>query len=146
MWELNHKEGWVPKNWYFWILVLEKMDSKEIKPVNSKGNPKPWMLIVRTEAKAKAPILRPFDVKSWFIGKDLDAGKDWRQEEKRVTEDEMVEWHHWLNGHEFEQTWGDGEGLGNLVSCRSWGHKESDTTEWLNNSSCALVILGSMSK
>ena len=145
MWELNHKEGWAPKNWYFGIVVLEKMDSKENKPVNPRGNPKPWILIARTEPKAKAPILWLLDVKSPFIGKDPDAGKDWRQEEKVTREDEMVGWHHWLNGHDFEKTQGDGEGLGSLVSYSSWGHKESDTTEWLNNS-CALIILGSMSK
>ena len=107
MWELDHKEGWVPNNWCFWIVVLEKtreslLDYKEIKPVNPKGN-QPWIFIGRTDAKAEAPILWPPDVKSWLIGKDPDAGKDWRQK-KKMKEDEMVGWHHWLNGHEFEQT------------------------------------------
>ena len=93
MWELDHKEGWVPKNWCFWNDVLEKtlespLDSKEIKWVSPKGN-QPWIFVGRTDAKAEAPILWPPDVKSWFIGKDPDAGKDWRQEEKGVTEDEM---------------------------------------------------------
>ena len=94
------------------------MDCKEIKPVNSKGN-QPWTFIGRTDAKAEAPILRPPDVKSWLIGKDPDAGKDRRQEEKVTIEDEMVGWHHWLNEHEFEQTLGDGEGQG----CNPYGHR-----------------------
>ena len=133
MWEFNHKEGWVLKNWCFWIVVLEKtlespLDSKEIKPVNPKGN-KPWITIGRIDAEAEAPIVRPPDVKNWLTGKDPDDGKDWRQEEKRETEDEMVGWHHWLNGHEFEQTLGHSKGQGSLA----WGHKESDTTEPLNN-------------
>ena len=118
----------------FWIVVLEKtlespLDSKEIKPVNPKGN-QPWIFIGRTDAEA--PILWPFDVKSQLIGKEPDDGKDWRQEEKRTTEDEMVGWHHQLNGHEFEQALGVGDGQGSLECCSPWGHKESDTTEWLN--------------
>ena len=108
MWELDHKEGWALKNWCFWTVVLEKtlhspLDSKEIKLVNHKGN-EPWIFIGRTDAEAEAPILWPPDVKSWLIGKDLDAGKDWEQKEKRATEDEMVGWHRRLDGHEFEQT------------------------------------------
>ena len=95
----------------------------------------PWIFIGRTHADAEAPILWPPDAKSWLIGKDPDAGKDWRQEEKGVTEDEMVGWHHWLNGHEFEQTLGDSEGWGSLVCCSPRSHKEWDTTEWLNNNS-----------
>ena len=107
MWELYHKEDWALKYWYFWVVVLEKtlgipLDSKEIKPVNPKGN-QPWVFIESTDAEA--PILWPPDVKSWFSWKDPDAGKDWRQEEKETTDDEMVGWHHWLNGHEFEQAW-----------------------------------------
>ena len=118
MWELDCEEGWVPKNWCFQIVVLEKtldspLDSKKIKPVNPKGN-QPWIFIERTDAEA--PILWSPDVKSQLIGKDPDVGKDWRQEEKGVTKDEMVEWHHRLNGHEFEQTPGDREGQGSLVS------------------------------
>ena len=137
MWELGNKKGWVTKNWCLWTVVLEKtlespLDSKEIKPVNPKGI-QPWIFIGRTDAEAEALILWPPNAKSRLTGKDLDAGKDWRQEEKGMTEDEMVEWHHWLSGHEFEQTLGDGEGQGGLACCSSWGHKESDTTEWLNN-------------
>ena len=137
MWKLDDKESWAPKNWCFRIVVLEKtleslLDSKEIKPVNPKGN-KLWMFIGRTDAEAEAPILWPPDVKSQFTGKDPDAEKDWRQEGKWVTEDEMVGWHHQLNRYEFEQTSGDVEGQGSLVCCSPWGHKESDTTEWLNN-------------
>ena len=101
----NHREGWVPKNWCFWFVALEKtlespLDSKEIKPVNPKRN-QPWIFIGRTDAEAEAPILWLPDAKSQLIWKDPDAGKDWGQEEKRMTENEMVEWHHWLNRHEF---------------------------------------------
>ena len=97
-----------------------------------KGN-QYWIFIGKTDAEAEAPIFWPPDVKSQLIGKDPDAGKDWRQEEKGITEDEMVGWHHQLNGHEFEQALGDGEGQGGLAC--PWGRKESDTTEWLNNNS-----------
>ena len=111
MWDLDSKKGWVLKNWRFLTVVLEKtlespLDSKEIKPVNPKGN-QPWIFIKRTDAEA--PILWPPDAKSWFIRKDPDAGKDWGQEQKGTTEDEMVGWHHRLDGHEFEQTLGDGK-------------------------------------
>ena len=102
------------------------LDCKEIKQVNPKGN-QPWKFIRRTDAEAEAPILWP-DAKSQLIGKDPDAGKDWKQEVKRVTEGEMFGWHHWLNGHEFEQTLGDSEGQGSLACCSPWGHKELDTT------------------
>ena len=137
MWELDHKEGWSLKNWCFWTVVLEKalespLDCKEMQPVHPKGN-QPWTFIGRTDAEAEAPILWPSDVKSRFIWKDPDAGKDWRQEEKGTTEDEMVGWHHRLNGHEFEQTPGDCEGQGRPAFCSPWGHEESDTSEWLNN-------------
>ena len=129
------KKGWVPKNWCLQTVVLEKtlespLDSKEIRPVNPKGN-QPWIFIGRTDAEA--PILWPPDSKSWLSGKDPDAGKDWRWEEKGMTEDEMVGWHHLLNRHEFEQASGDGDGQGNLVCCSPRGRKESDTTERLNN-------------
>ena len=132
MWELDHKEDWVLENWCFRIVVLEKtlespLDCKEIQPVNPQGN-QPWIVIGRTGAEAEAPILWPPDVKSWLTGKDPDTGKDWGQEEKGVTEDEMVGWHHQLNGHEFEQTLGDSERQENLACCSSWGHKELDTT------------------
>ena len=105
-WELDHKESWAPKNWCFWTVVLEKtlespMDSKEIKPLNPKGN-QSWILIGRTDAKDEAPTLWPPDVKNGLIGKDPDAGKDWRQEEKEMTEDEMGGWYQWLDVHEFE--------------------------------------------
>ena len=106
MWELDHEESWVPKNGCFLTVVLEKtlespLDSKDIKPVNPKGN-QSWIFIGRTDAEAEAPIVWPPDAKSWLIWKDPDAEKDWRQEEKGTTEDEMVGWHHRLNGHEFE--------------------------------------------
>ena len=135
MWDLDHKEGRAPKNWCFPTVVLEKtfespLDSKEIKPVNLKGN-QHWILIGRTDAEAL--ILWSPDVKRRLIGKDPDAGKDWRQEEKGTTEDEMVEWHHWFNGHELGQTLGDGEGQGTLVCCSLWGLKKSETTWLLNN-------------
>ena len=135
----DHKEGWAPKNWCFWIVLLEKtlqspLDSKEIKPVNPKGN-QPWIFIGRTDAEAEAPILWPSDVKSWLIRKAPDTGKDWRQEEKGMTEDEMVVWNHWLNGHEFEQTPGDSEGREAWRATvhgvtKSWTQL-SDWTEWL---------------
>ena len=106
MWELDYKESWAPKNWCFWTVVLEKtlespLISKEIQPVHPKGN-QSWIFIGRTDAEAEIPILWSPDAKNWLIGKDPDAGKDWRQEEKGTTEDEMTAWHHWLNGHEFE--------------------------------------------
>ena len=128
MWELDHKEGWALKSWCFQTVVLEKtlenpLDSKEIKSVNPKGN-QPWIFIGRTDAEV--PILWPSDAKRWLIGKDSDAGKDWGQEEKGVTVDEMVRWHHWLNGHEFEQALGDSEGQGSLACCSPWGCKESN--------------------
>ena len=135
MWNLDHNERWVLKNWYFWTAVLEKtfdspLDFKEIKPVKHKEN-HPSIVIGRTDAEAEDSILWPTDVKNWLIGKDPDAGKDWRQEEKGMTEDEMVGWHHWLDGHELEQAPGVGDGEGGLVCCSPWGHKESDMTEWL---------------
>ena len=128
MWELEHKEGWALKNWCFWTVVLEKtlespLDCKEIQPVNPKGN-QFWIFIARTETEA--PVLWLPDVKSRLIGKDPNAEKDWRQEEKGTTEDKMIGWHHWLNGHEFEQTAGDSEEQGSLACCSPWGLKESD--------------------
>ena len=114
IWELDHKESWVPKNWCFWTMVLENtlespLDCKEIQPVNPKGN-QSWIFIGRTDAQTKAPILWPPDAKSWLFWKDPDAGKDWGQEEKGTTEDEMVGWHHQPNGYEFEQARGVGNG------------------------------------
>ena len=106
MWELDYKESWAQKNWCFWTVVLEKtlespLDSKEIQPLHPKGN-QSWIFIGRTDAEPETSILWPPDVKNLLIGKDPDAGKDWRREEKRTTEDEVVGWHHWLDGHEFE--------------------------------------------
>ena len=134
-WELDCKESWVPKNWYFWTMVLEKtlespLDFKEIKPVNLKGN-RSWIFIGRTDAEAETPILGPPDTKNWLLGKDPDAGKDWRQEEKGMTEDEMVGWDHRLNEHEFEQALVVSDGQGSLGYCSPWGCK-SDMTERLN--------------
>ena len=116
-----------------WTVVLEKtlespLDCKEIQPVHPKGN-QSWIFVGRTDAEADAPILLSPDAKNWLIGKDLDAGKDWKQEEKGMTEDEMFGWHHQLDGHEFEQAPGVGDGQGSLVCCSPWGHKESDTTD-----------------
>ena len=128
MWELDYKESWARKNWCFWTVVLKILESlldcKEIKPVHPKGN-QCWIFIGRTDAEAETPIIWSLDVKNWLIGKDPDAGKDWRREEKGITEDEMVGWHHQLNGHEFEQALEDGEGQGSLVCCshgvaKSW--------------------------
>ena len=130
MWEVVHT-GWKLKNWGSRTVVLDKtpegpLDRKEITPVNLKGN-QPWIFIGRADNEAETPILCPPDAKSWLIGKDPDAGKDWGQE-KGLTEDEIVDWHHRLNGHEFERTPGDGEGQGSLTCCSPWGCKESDTT------------------
>ena len=128
----------------FWIMVLEKtlespMDSKEITPINPKGN-QSWIFIERTDAEAEASILWAPDAKNWLVGKDPDAGKDWGQEEKGSTEAEMVGWHHQLNGHEFEQILGDSEGQGSLACYSPWGHKESDPTEWRNNNNCLVCF------
>ena len=137
MWELDHKEGWALNNWWFWSLVLEKtlespLDCKQIKLFNPKGN-QSWIFIGRTDAES--PILGPPDVNSRLFRKDPDAGKDWRQEKKEKTEDEMVGWHHWFKGHEFEQALGDGGGQGSLTCCSPWGHKEwlSDWTTTTTN-------------
>ena len=136
MWELDYKESWVQKNWHFWIVVLEKtlespLDHKEIQPVHPKGD-QSWVFICRTDVEAETPILWSPDVKNWLTGKEPDAGKDWGHEEKGTTEDEMVGWHHWLNGHGFGWTLGVGDGQGVLVCCSSWGFRESDMTERLN--------------
>ena len=134
MWQLHHKESWAPKNRCFWTVVLEKtlespLDCKEIKPVNPKGN-QSWIFIGRTDAEA--PILWPPHAKNWLIEKDPSSGKDWRQEQKGKTEDEMVGWHHRLDGHEFEQALGVGDGQEGSVYCSPWSRKESDMTEQLN--------------
>ena len=135
MWELDCEEGWALKNWCFWTVVLEKtlespLDCEEIQPVHSKGD-QPWDFFGRNDTKAEAPVLWPPHAKSWLIGKDSDAGRDWGQEEKGTTEDETAGWHHWLDGCESEWTPGVGDGQGSLVCCDSWGRKESDTTERL---------------
>ena len=123
MWELDHNEGWVWKNWSFRAVVLQKtlpspLTSKEIKAVSPKGN-QPWIFTGRTDAAAEISLLWPPDVKSWFSWKNLNAVKDWEWKEKGVTKDEMVGWHHWVNGHEFEQTPGDSEGQVSLA-CIHW--------------------------
>ena len=140
--ELEHKAGWPLKSWPLWTVVLES--PLGCKGRNPKGN-QSWIFTRKTDAEAEAPILGPPDVKIWFVAKDLAAGKDWRQEEKGMTEDEMVGWHHWVNGHEFEQALGDSEGQEGLsaagLCCSSLGHKESDQTERLNNNNTSEKFL-----
>ena len=136
MWELDCEESWELKNWCFCTVVLEKtlespLDCKEIQSVHSKED-QPWVFFERNDAKAETPILWPPHAKSWLIGKDSDAGRDWGQEKKGTREDEMAGWHHRLDGHEFGWTPGVGDGQGGLACCDSWGCKESDTTERLN--------------
>ena len=136
MWELDYKESWASKNWCCWAVGLEKtlsspLDCREIQPVRPKGD-QCWVFIGRTDVEAEIPIIWPPDAKSLLIGKDPDAGRDWGQEEKGTTEDEMVGWHHRLNEHEFGWTSGVVDGQGCVVCCSSWGRKESDTTERLN--------------
>ena len=130
-WTIKQPEHWRIDTFELWCwrrLLRILWTARRSKPVNPKGK-QPWIFIRRTDAEV--PILWPTDAKNWLIGKDPDDGKDWRQEEKGMgmTEDEMVGWHHWLNGHEFKQTLGDDEGQGSLVCCRPWGRKESDVTE-----------------
>ena len=136
MWELDYKESWIPKIWCFWTVVLEKtlespLDCKEIQPIHPKGN-QSWIFTGRTDVEAETPILWPPDVKNWLTGKDPDAGKDWRSEEKGTTEDEMVGCHHWLSGRESGETLGAGDGQRGLACCSPWGCKKSDMTERLN--------------
>ena len=131
----NTKKAECQKNWCFWIVVLEKtlespLDCKEIQPAHPKGD-QSWVFVGRADAEAETTIVWPPHVKNWLIGKDFDAGKNWRQE-KGTTEDEIVGWHHGLDGHESEWTPGVGDGQGGLACCDSWGRKESDTTERLN--------------
>jgi len=133
---LDCEESWALKNWCFWTVVLEKtlespLDCKEIQPAHSKGD-QPWVFFGRNDAKAETPVLWPPHAKSWLIWKDPDAGRDWGQEEKGSTEDEMAGWYHRLDRREFGWIPGVGDGPGGLVCCSSWGHKESDTTERLN--------------
>ena len=142
MWELDCEESWAPKNWCFWTVVLEKtleslLDCKAIHPVHPKGD-QPWVFFGRNNAKAETPVLWPPHEKSWLTGKDSDAGRDWGQEEKGMTEDEMAGWHHRLNGREFGWTPGVGEGHGGLACCNSMGSQrvghdwatELNWTEW----------------
>ena len=136
IWKLDYKEVWALKNWCFWTVMLEKtlespLDCKEIQLVHSKGD-QSWIFIGRTDVEAETLILWPPDAKNWLLGKDPDAGKDWRREEKGTTEDEMAGWHHRLNGREFQWTLGVGDGQGGLSYCSPWGRKDSDTTERLN--------------
>ena len=136
MWDLGCEQSWETKNRCFWTVVFEMtletpLDFNEIQLVLSKWD-QSWVFIERTDAKAEIPILWPRHAKSWLIGKDTDAGRDWRQEEKGTTEDEKAGWHHWLDGRESEWTPGYGDGRGGLACCDSWGCKESDTTERLN--------------
>ena len=134
MWELYYKESWVPKNWWFWTLVLEKtlespLDWKEIQLVCPKGN-QSWIFIGRTDAEAETPILCPPDAKNWLIWKDPVAGKDWKREEKGMTEDEMVGWHHWLDGHAFEQA------MGVVIDREAWCvtvHWVAKSQKWLSD-------------
>ena len=134
MWELDYKESWVLNNWCFWTVVLEKtlespLDCKEIQSVHPKGD-QSWVFIGRTDVEAETQILWLPDAKSWLIGKDPDAGRDWGQEEQGTTEDEMAGWHRQLNGHRFGWTLGVGDGQGGLVCCRSWVTK---SRTWLSN-------------
>ena len=136
MWELDYKESWMQKNWCFWAVVLEKtlespLDCKEIQPVHPEGD-QSWVFIGRNDAEAETPILWPPHVKNWLIWKDPDAGKNWGQEEKGMTEDEMIGWHHRLNGHELEQTLRDDKGQQSLACCSPLGPKESDMIEQPN--------------
>ena len=142
--ELDYEESWAPKNWCFWTVVLEKtlespMDCKEIQPVHSKGD-QSWVFFGRTDAKAETPVLWPPHEESWLIGKDSDDGRDWGQEKKGTTEDEMAGWHHQLDGREFEWTPGVGDGREGLACCNSWGCKELDMAEWLNWIELRLVL------
>ena len=157
MWELDYKESWVPKNWCFWTVVLEKtlespLDCKEIQPVHPKGD-QSWVFIGRIDAEAETPILWPPDVKSWLIWKDPDAGKDWGQEEKGKTEDQMAGWHHWLNGHGFGWTVGVGDGQGDLGSQRvghdwvtklNWTEGHSTQQKWDSNTPTSMILATSL--
>ena len=136
MWESDCKESWVLKHRCFGTVVLEKtleshLDCKEIQPTHSEGG-QPWNRFGWNDAKSETPVLWPLHAKSWLIGKDSDAGKDWGQEEKRTTEDEMAGWHHWLDGHVSEWTPRVADGQGGLACCDSWRRRDSDKTERLN--------------
>ena len=133
--QVECEEGWAPKNWCFWTVALEKtlespLDCKEIQPVHPKGD-QSWVFTGGTDVEAETPVLWPSHANSWLIGKDSDAGRDWGQEEKGMTEDEMAGWHHWLDGRESEWSPQVGDGQRGVACCDSWGHKESNTTEQL---------------
>ena len=144
MWDLHQKGIWVPKNWHFWTVVLKKtlespLDSKDIKSVNPKVS-QPWTFIGRTDAAAEAPTLWLPDGNRRLIGKDPDTGENWGQEDKVVTEDEIVGWHHWLSGHEFEYTCGDSDGQRSLTCLNLWGRRELDMTEVIKHARIALRL------
>ena len=146
MWELDCEEGWVPKDWCFWTVVLEKtlespLDCKEIQPAHSEGD-QPWDFFGRNDAKAETPILWPPHAKCWLIGKDSDAGRAWGQEEKGTTGAEVAGWHYWLNGRESEWTPGVGDRQGGLACYDSWGRKESDMAERLNWTELINILWG----
>ena len=132
-WTIRKAEHWRTDGFELWCWkrLESPLDSREIKPVDPKGN-QSWIFIGRTDAETEAPIIWPPDVKNWLLRKEKAGGKDWRQEEKGMTEDEMIGWYHQLNGHEFEQALGVGDEQGSLACCSPWGHKESDMTEQLN--------------
>ena len=145
MWVLNYKETWVPMNWCFWTVVLEKtlespLDCKEIQQVHSEWD-QSWVFIGRTEFEAETPILWTPHVKNWLIRKDSDVWRDWGQEEKGMTEDEMSGWHHQLNGREFEWTPGDGDGQGGLACCNSWSRRVGH--DWATELNSRLCIVSS---
>ena len=145
MWELDCEESWAWKNWCFWTVVLEKtlespLDCKEIQPVHSKGD-QSWVFFGRNDAMAETPVLWPPHAKSWLIGKDSDAGRDWGQEEEGTMEDKMAGWHHQLDGRGFGWTLGVGDEQGGLACCNSWGRKELDTTERLNWTESWILVL-----
>ena len=145
-WTITKAECWRTDAFELWCWrsLENPLDSKEIQPVHAKGN-QSWIFIGRTDAKAETPILWPSDAKSWFVWKDPDSGTDWRREEKGTTEDEMVRWHHRLNGHGFGSTPGVGNGQGGLESCSPQGHKESDRTEQLNWTKSLLLSVSFLS-
>ena len=150
MWELDCEESWTPKNWCFWAVVLEKtlerpLECKEIQPVPPKGD-QSWIFIGRTDAEAETSILWPPHVKNWLIVKDPDAGRDWGQEEKGMTEDEMAEWHHWLDGHELEYNsrswlWTGRSGVLRFMGSQRVGHDWATELNWLLQRHCHLFEL-----
>ena len=150
LWELDYKENFGPKNWCLWTVVLEKtlespFGSKQIKPVNPNWN-QPCMLVGRTDADVETPVFWSSNVNSWLTGKVPDAGKNWGRKEKRTSEDEMAGWHHWCNGHEFEETSGNGEVQRSLACCSPWGCKEFDITGWLNKNNIKIKFLEASDK